>query len=196
MKTERTLAEKPKGERPKQPACPSPGIQSGISTVNGQDNRDSDGGPNRSDDSTSNAGQGQPHSSADEPSPEDEAADLKTLRIGCLSIFLAIVVLYLVWILSEIAKGADNMYVHQSRRYLLLPVTWPAYLGGFFVDRTFSRLAAMAGWSAFMFLVVRLFTATTLRSFRKAAFLFALLFLASLAGCVGAELNRFNAGFN
>ena len=158
--------------------------------------KEHDGVPNQTDGPTSNAGQGQPHSSADEPSPEDEAADLKTLRIGCLSIFLAIIVLYLVWILSEIAKGADNMYVHQSRRYLLLPVTWPAYLGGFFADRTLSRLAAMAGWSAFVFLVTRLFTTTTLRSFRKEAFLFALLFLASLAGCVCDELNQFDAGFN
>lgn len=162
----------------------------------GLNDRDPAAVSDRVDEPASNAGQGQPHSSADEPSPEDEVADLKSLRMGFLSIFLTIFALYLCWILSKIAKGGDNMYVHQARRYLLWPLTWPAYLGGFFVDRTLSRAAAMAGWSAFVLLVVRLFTATTLRSFGKAALLFSLLFLASLAGCVGAELNRFNAGFN
>ena len=88
------------------------------------------------------------------------------------------------------------MYVHQARKFLLWPLTWPAYLGGFFVDQTLSRAAAMAGWSSFVLLVVRIFTAKTMRSFGNAALLFSLLFLVSLAGCVGAELNRFNAGFN
>lgn len=132
---------------------------------------------------------------SDKPSPEDEATDLKSLRIGCLSVYFTIIALYLVWILSKIAKGGNNMYVHQAKRYLLWPVTWPADLGGFFVDRTLSRAVAMAGWAAFVLLVVRFFTARTLRSFGKAALLFALLFLVSLAGCGVAELNRFNAGF-
>ncbi len=133
---------------------------------------------------------------SDKPSPGDETTDLKSLRIGCLSICFTIIALYLGWILSRIAKGGDNTYVHQAKRYLLWPVTWPADLGGFFVDRTLSRAAAMAGWAAFVLLVARFFTATTLRSFGKAALLFALLFLASLVGRVGTELNQFNAGFN
>ena len=59
-------------------------------------------------------------------------------------------------------------------------------------------LIVVAGIAAYivLFLVTRLFTTTTLRSFRKEAFLFALLFLASLAGCVCDELNQFDAGFN
>lgn len=47
----------------------------------------------------------------------------------------------------------------------------------------------MAGWAAFVLLVFRFFTATKLSSFGKAALLFSLLFLASIAGCVGHELN-------
>lgn len=130
---------------------------------------------------------------SDKPSPEDEATDLKSLRIGCLSVFFVIIVLYLVWLLPEIAKGRFG--AHQTNRYLLWPVTWPADLGGFFVDKTLSRAAAMAGWAAFVLLVVRLFTATTLRSFGKAALLLSLLILSSLAGRFVAGLNSFNAGF-
>lgn len=96
---------------------------------------------------------------SDKPSPEDEATDLKSLRIGCLSVYFTIIALYLGWILSKIAKGGDNMYVHQAKRYLLWPVMWPSDLGGFFVDRTLSLAAAMAGWAAFVLLVVRFFTA-------------------------------------
>lgn len=126
---------------------------------------------------------------SDKPSPEDEATDLKSLRIGCLSVYFTIIALYLGWILSKIAKGGDNMYVHQAKRYLLWPVTWPADIGGLFESRMHVRWAVMAGWTAFVLLVVRLVTATTLRSFWKAALLFCLLFLASIAGCIGHELS-------
>lgn len=125
---------------------------------------------------------------SDKPSPEDEAADLKSLRIGCLSVYFIIIALYLGWILSKIAEGGNSVSVHQVKRALLWPVTWPADLGGFFVDRTFSLAAAMAGWAAFVLLVVRFFTAKTLRSFGKAALLFCLLLLASIVGCIGYDL--------
>ena len=120
---------------------------------------------------------------------------LRKERIGCLSVFLILNATYLTWAALNILKGGDTIYVHQARAFWLWPLRWPADLGGWFRGRDTSLCAAIVGWSIFLYLMVRIATVETRRSFWKAVVLLVFLFLVSLGGCCNRALNSFNDAF-
>ena len=120
---------------------------------------------------------------------------LRKERIGCLSVFLILNATYLAWAAMNILKGGDTIYVHQARAFLLWPLRWPSDLGGWFRGRDHSLWAAIVGWSIFWYIIVRIATADTRRSFWKAVVLCGFFFLVSLGGCCNRTLNSFNDAF-
>ena len=120
---------------------------------------------------------------------------LRKERIGCLSVFLILNATYLAWAAMNILKGGNTIYVHQARAFLLWPLRWPSDLGGWFRGRDHSLWAAIVGWSIFWYIIVRIATADTRRSFWKAVILCGFFFLVSLGGCCNRTLNSFNDAF-
>ena len=125
------------------------------------------------------------------PSPKD----LRNERIGCLSVFLLLNAIYLIWVTPNILKGGNTIFTHQARAFLCWPLAWPGDLSGWFRNRNLVRWAACAGWGAFIVLILQAALANTRKSFRISAFCLCLLFLASIGGCCNRALNSFNDAF-